>query len=388
METKHPHERSRTGGQPCWDKSELQGKAGTIVDNKPVDRFPRTHSRQVALLTAAVCLCAASATRPSALGQEPPATPESKQKLREHLDKIVRSSQAIDEVLVGECLNKDGDRPSEMERIGWNAPYAKDPELRAGRHVVVLQLREKPDFFETDFGREFRRPVLVPSLEVALDLYPEPRLVGKEKLQGRLWASYSALEMKANIGFGQNTPFGVFGDTFSASSWSGDPTRRVGLSPQELVRLKPCQTLIRGRRKDGVESRTFFTLPIDLSPDGTFHESFHVPARQVKRVWSLFEDLNGDCWLMWCRKGPEPDTVLFRQCVVQQYVDPEKKVWMWRKSTPVETVTRKMGERHQVSNLSFTLDSMLLNEGASFPYGWVHIADPDLADLPPPVDRK
>jgi hypothetical protein len=366
----------------------LRQAEGMIMASKPAKRFVRVSVPHRALIITATVLFSSAPSGGLLFGDEPRGKSIAKVSLKEHLDKIVRTSQAIDEVRVGECRKENDRRMEETERPGFNDHYAKHPELRAGGHFAVIELKEKPSVAEDEFGKFFDREVLSPSLEVGLDLFPEPRYTGDLKFRGRLWASYRALPITAHIGFPRWSSYGMFGAVFQTSAWRGEETKRQGLSVEELDRLTTCQVMTRVTHKDGVGERNFFTLPVDLYPDGSFHELFHVPQLEVKRVWSTYRDQNGDQWLLWCRKGPEPNTVQIRQCVVETRLMSDRRNWVWDKASELQTVTRKTGERHTVSNLSFTIDEMKVESGASSPFGWVHIADPDLRNLPPPVDRK
>jgi hypothetical protein len=282
-------------------------------------------SMRIAMLATLACLSATSGLCPSALGQPPSPPPESKRSLPQHLHRIVHSSESIKELRVGR-LGSDREPPLEQaERIGWNAELAGQPELRAGEHLVAVELREKPVFVDDEFGGMYVQDDLCPSLEVSLDLFPAERANRGKKLSGRLWASYRGLPIKAPIGFPRWQPFGLFGGDFRASASRGEDSSRVGLSPQELARLKPCQVMTRFPRKEVVGQQYFFTLPMDLFPDSNFDDLFEVPHREIKRVWSSYRDHKGDNWLLWCRKGADPHTVQIRQCVVEEHPTADRK---------------------------------------------------------------
>ena len=149
-------------------------------------------------------------------------------------------------------------------------------------------------------------------------MLPTARQVNGKKVSGRLWASYRGLEVRADIGIGQWRQYGVFGETFSASHWWGEKKQRARLTLEELTRLKPCQVLTRSvlaKKRD--TSQNFFSLPVDMAADGDVEEFCNIHCQSIKRVWSTYQGLQGETWLLWCRLGAEKNTVTIRQCVVE-----------------------------------------------------------------------
>lgn len=295
------------------------------------------------------------------------------------LQRIVRSSQAITEVRVGECLDERGRRADEQNRILWNVEFTSKPDLRAGGHFVVVKEKEKPKFHYDEFGIFFEKEVLSPSVEVGLDMLPTAQRVNGKKVSGRLWASYRGLEVKSHIGIPQWKEYGVFGESFSASDWWGGEKRRAGLTLEELTRLKPCQVLTRSvlpKKRD--TSQNFFSLPVDMAADGDVEEFCNINCQSIKRVWSSYQGPQRETWLLWCRLGTEKDTVTIRQCVVEETLGDDGTFWTWKRKSPVESVTREIGARHTVSNLSFTI-SDLVDPQQNPRTAWIHIANPEMA---------
>lgn len=295
------------------------------------------------------------------------------------LQRIVRSSQAITDVRVGECLDERGRRADERNRIVWNDEFMSKPDLRAGGHFVVIKEKEKVKFHYDEFGIVFEKTVLSPSVEVGLDMLPAARQVNGKKVSGRLWASYRGLEVTAHIGIPQWKEYGLFGESFSASDWWGGKKRRAGLTLEELTRLKPCQALTRSviaKKRD--TSQNFFSLPVDMAADGDVEEFCNINCQSIKRVWSSYQGLRGETWLLWCRLGAEKNTVTIRQCVVEDTLGDDGTFWTWKRKSPVESVTREIGARHTVSNLSFTIADMVVPEQQPRT-AWIHIANPEMA---------
>ena len=115
-----------------------------------------------------------------------------------------------------------------------------------------------------------------------------------------------------------------------------------------------------------------------MSADGDVEEFCSIDCKSIKRVWSSYQGPQGETWLLWCRLGAEKNTVTIRQCVVEDTLGEGGTFWTWKRKSPVESVTREIGARHTVSNLSFTISDMVVLGQHPIP-AWIHIANPEMA---------
>ena len=112
------------------------------------------------------------------------------------------------------------------------------------------------------------------------------------------------------------------------------------------------------------ESETFFSLVINRDK--------HINLEKILRgrlSFSSFSDLDGKIWLIICQK--HADGVQIKQC--QLGLD-DSLTWLIPK-LPMETFYRKVGDRHQVSHFSFTIDEIVNEKG---PLSWINISEPKL----------
>lgn len=141
--------------------------------------------------------------------------------------------------------------------------------------------------------------------------------------------------------------------------------------------MTPCQVLTRAPRKKGDTGRTFFSLPVDRSADGDVEEFCKVNVKNLKRVWSSFQGPQGETWLLWCRLDPGKTSVTIRQCVVENTPDDKGQYWTWSRKSEVESISKKIGARHTVSNLTFTIADITVTDQNPL-IAWVNIADPEI----------